>query len=54
MLQLLIALVIIGAVLYIIQLLQIDDTVKKIIIVIAIVFVVIWAIRILLPMSGFS
>jgi len=48
--QLLIALVIIGAVLYIVTLLPIDATIKRIIQVIAIVLVVIWALKELLPM----
>lgn len=52
MIQLLIALVIIGAALYLLQLVPIDPTVKKIVQVIAIVFLVIWAIRILLPAAG--
>lgn len=54
MVQFLIALVILGAILYIINLLPIDATVKRIIQVIAIVFIVIYAIRVLLPMSGLS
>lgn len=52
MLSLLIALIIIGAVLYVIQLLPIDAVVKKIIVVIAVVLLAIWAIRVLLPMAG--
>ncbi len=52
MLQLLIALIIIGAVLYIVQLLPIDGTIKKVIQVIAIVLILIWAIKILWPMAG--
>lgn len=52
MVEFLIALVIVGAVLYLLQLLPIDATVKQIIQVIAIVFIVIWAIRTLLPVAG--
>jgi hypothetical protein len=52
MISLLIALVILGAALYLLQLLPIDATVKQIIQVIAIVFIVIWAIRTLLPAAG--
>jgi len=52
MVSFLIALVIIGAILYLLQLLPIDETVKKIIQVIAIVFIVIWAIKTLLPAAG--
>ena len=54
MIEFLIALVILGAILYIINLLPIDATVKRIIQVIAIVFIVIYAIKVLLPMSGLS
>lgn len=52
MLQFLIALVIVGAALYLLQLVPIDGTIKRIIQVIVIVFLVIWAIRVLLPMAG--
>jgi hypothetical protein len=52
MVEFLIALVILGAALYLLQLLPIDATVKQIIQVIAIVFIVIWAIRTLLPLAG--
>jgi hypothetical protein len=52
MLQFLIALVIIGAALYLLQLIPIDDTVKRIIQVIVIVVLVIYAIKILLPFAG--
>ena len=45
MLQLLMALIVIGAVLYIVTLLPIDATIKKIIQVVAIVFIVIWLLR---------
>jgi hypothetical protein len=51
-LEFLIALVILGAALYLLQLLPIDATVKQIIQVIVVVFIVIWAIRILLPIAG--
>jgi hypothetical protein len=54
MLQLLIALVIVGAALYLLQLVPIDGTVKKIIQVIIIVVLVIYAIRVLLPFAGLS
>lgn len=52
MVEFLIALVIVGAVLYLLQLLPIDATIKQIIQVIAIVFIAIWAIRTLLPIAG--
>lgn len=52
MIQLLIALVIIGALLYLLELIPIDATIKRVIQVIAILFVVIWAIKILIPMAG--
>lgn len=45
MISLLIALIVIGALLYLIQLLPIDGTIKKIIYVIAIVFVLIWVLQ---------
>lgn len=45
MISLLIALIIFGAVLYLIGLLPIDATVKQIIYVIAIVAIAIWALR---------
>jgi hypothetical protein len=51
-LHFLIALVIIGAALYLLELIPIDATIKKIIQVIVIVMLVIYAIRILLPMAG--
>jgi hypothetical protein len=50
--EFLIVLVIIGAALYLLQFLPIDGTVKRIIQVIVIVILVIWAIRMLLPMAG--
>jgi hypothetical protein len=49
MISLLIALIILGAILYIIQLLPIDATIKRIIYVIAIVFIAIWALQMLAP-----
>lgn len=52
MISFLIALVIIGAILYLLQLIPIDGTIKQIIQVIVIVALVIYAIRILLPLAG--
>lgn len=52
MISFLIALVIIGAILYLLQLIPIDATIKQIIQVIVIVALVIYAIRILLPLAG--
>ena len=52
MLSFLIALVIIGAALYLLQLIPIDGTVKTIIQVIVIVALVIYALRVLAPMAG--
>lgn len=49
---LLIALVIVGAALYLVQLVPMDARIKQVILVIAIVAVVIYAIRVLLPMAG--
>lgn len=54
MLQLLIALVIIGAILYLINIIPMDSRIKTVIMVLAIVFIVIWALRILAPMAGIS
>lgn len=47
--SLLIALIVVGAVLYLVTLLPIDATVKKIIQVIAVVAVAIWLLRALAP-----
>lgn len=52
MLQFIILLVIVGAALYLLQLIPIDATIKRIIQVIVIVILVIWAIKLLLPMAG--
>jgi hypothetical protein len=45
MIELLIALIIVGAVLYVIRLLPLDEFIKQIIYVIAVVFVVIYLLR---------
>lgn len=52
--QFLIALVIIGAALYLLQLAPIDGTIKRIIQVIVIVVLIVMAINLLLPMAGLS
>lgn len=52
LIELLIGLIIIGAVLYVVSLLPINGTVKQIIYVIAIVVLAIWLIRTFLPMAG--
>lgn len=52
MIEFLIALVIIGAALYLLQLIPMDARIKTVVQVIAIVFVVIYAIRVLLPAAG--
>lgn len=54
MLSLLIALIIIGALLYVVDILPIDATFKRIVQVIAIVAAVIWAIRVLWLMAVIS
>lgn len=51
-LSLIIALIIVGALLYLLQLLPIDATVKRIIQVIAIVILVVWLLRELWPATG--
>lgn len=52
MLNILVALIIIGALLYLLRLLPIDATVKRIIQVIAIVILVVWLLRELWPATG--
>jgi hypothetical protein len=54
MLQLLIIAIIVGAVIYIVRLLPIDDTFKTIVTVIAIVIFAIYAIKMLAPIAGLS
>jgi hypothetical protein len=49
MISLLIFLILIGAVLYIVQLLPIDATIKKIIYVVVIVFIAIYALQMMAP-----
>ena len=51
-LQILIGLILIGAVLYIVTLLPIDATIKRIIQVVAIVFAIIWILTLMWPMLG--
>jgi len=52
MLQLLILLVVVGAALYILQMVPIDGTIKRIIQVIVIVILVIYALKLVLPIAG--
>lgn len=52
--QFLIALVVIGALLYFLPRAPLDETVKLIIKVVLIVVLLIWAIKIVLPMAGLS
>lgn len=52
LIPLLIALIIIGAILYIVSLLPIDGTIKRIIQVVAIVALVIWLLRAFAPNLG--
>ena len=52
MLQLLIIAIIVGAIVYIVQLLPINGTIKQVAVVIAVVILAIYAIRILAPMAG--
>jgi len=54
LLQLLIIAIVVGAVLYIMQLVPMDARLKQIIIVIAIVVFAIYALKMLLPMAGLS
>jgi hypothetical protein len=50
--QLLVILIVVGAVLYLVILLPIDATIKRIIQVVAIVALAIWLIREFLPQAG--
>jgi uncharacterized membrane protein YGL010W len=52
MLQLLIGLIVLGAILYILTMLPIDATIKRIIQVIVIVFVIVWLLQFFWPMLG--
>lgn len=52
MLQFLIVLIVVGGALYILQLVPIDGTIKRIIQVIVIIVLVIWALKLLIPMAG--
>lgn len=52
MLEFLIALIVLGAILYVVSLLPIDGTIKRVIQIIAIVFICIWALKVLWPMAG--
>ena len=54
MLELLIVLVLVGAALALIQLVPMDATVKKVIVVIVVTFLIIWALRLLLGGTGGS
>jgi hypothetical protein len=49
MVELIILLVIVGAALYLVELIPIDSTIKRVIQVIVIVFVIIYALRLLAP-----
>lgn len=46
--SLLVTLIVVGVVLYLLQLIPLDETIKKVIRVIVIAFVIIWAIRVFL------
>jgi len=54
MLNIIVALLIIGALLYLLQYLPIDGTIKRIIQVIAIVVLAIWLLKELWPMTGLN
>lgn len=49
MIDILIALIIVGALLYLLQLLPLDSTIKRVIQVVAVVLVVIWLLRAFAP-----
>ena len=52
LISILIALIIFGAILYLVDLAPIDGTVKRVIQVVAIVFLIIWALQKLAPSLG--
>ena len=54
LLQLLIVAIVIGAVLYVLQLIPIDGRLKQIVSVVAIVIFAIYALRLLAPMAGLN
>lgn len=51
MIQILVSLILLGLLLYVVNLLPIDATIKKVIVAVAIVFVIIWVIQIFIPGS---
>lgn len=53
MIQIIIVLILLGLLLYVVNLLPIDATIKKVIVAVAVVFVVIWVIEIFLG-GGFA
>lgn len=52
LLQLLIIAIIVGALVYVVQILPLNATIKQVVIVIAVVVLAIYAIRLLAPMAG--
>ena len=52
MLQLIIMAIIVGAIVYVVQILPINDTIKQVVVIVAVVILAIYAIRILAPMAG--
>ncbi len=54
MINALVILIVFGAVLYLVSLIPLDQTVKRIIQVVAIVVLAVWAIKTLLPAAGLS
>ncbi len=53
MIQIMVVLILLGLLLYIVNLLPIDATIKKIIVAVAIVFVVIWVLGFFVPMGNY-
>lgn len=52
LMQLLILAIIVGAVVYIVKLLPVDETIKRVVVIIAVVALAIYALKVLLPMAG--
>ena len=54
LIQLLIAAIVIGAILYVLQMVPMDGRLKSIVTVVAIVIFAIYALKLLAPMAGFN
>lgn len=54
LIQLLIVAIIVGAIVYIVQLLPLNGTIKQVVIVAAVVILAIYAIKLIAPMAGLT